>query len=119
MPLIGLFDDPINPTMRLDTVTKKNPNTTISTPSSSLLSTLSPGTNGNSATITASPRLPPITTDIGRSRSVRFVATTSRPDLAAFRCAMLPRTAPTIVGIVFKSVMNPPAATAPAPICFT
>ena len=39
IPETGFDDEPMRPTMRLATVTKKNPKTTISRPSSSLLPT--------------------------------------------------------------------------------
>ena len=45
MPEIGFELVPMTPTMRDDTVTKKNPKTTIITPSASLPST-PPGMNG-------------------------------------------------------------------------
>ena len=37
IPETGFDDEPMRPTMRLATVTKKNPNTTMRTPSRSLL----------------------------------------------------------------------------------
>src|SRR3546814_12366106 len=42
MPETGLELDPIRPTIRLETVTKKNPKTTMSNPRSSLLYQVSP-----------------------------------------------------------------------------
>ena len=60
--------------------------------------------------------LPPTVTVSGRSFSVRLAVTPSRPALSA---AMLLLKLLTMVGSVFSSVMKPPAATAPAPICRT
>ena len=71
MPEIGFDDEPMRPTMRLATVTKKKPKTTISRPSSSLLPIPGPGTNGSSAMTTTSTAEPTSTNVIGRSRSVR------------------------------------------------
>ena len=113
MPEIGFDDVPMSPTMRLATVTKKNPNTITSRPSSSLLPMPLPGTNGSTAMIATSPAQPNSTTVIGRSRSVRLVCPASPPLRSDAR---LSRKDETIVGRVLSSVMNPPAATAPAPI---
>ena len=43
MPDIGLLDEPINPTILEETVTKNAPNNTTNTPINNLLSTPSPG----------------------------------------------------------------------------
>ncbi|MFN5760821.1 MAG: hypothetical protein ACK44U_01980, partial [Sphingobacteriales bacterium] len=43
IPEIGLLDDPINPTILEDTVTKNAPNITTNTPINNLLKRLSPG----------------------------------------------------------------------------
>ena len=49
MPDTGLEEVPMMPTIRLATVTKKKPNTMMSTPISSLPKTEVPGTKGSSA----------------------------------------------------------------------
>ncbi len=113
IPEIGFELDPMMPTMRLATVTKKNPNTIIRTPSKSLLKILSPGICGMNAINTTSRRLPPRTTVNGKSRSVRRTAT---PALLSFIEATLSLNDEMIVGRVLRRVMKPPAATAPAPI---
>jgi hypothetical protein len=114
IPLIGLELVPMMPTIRLETVTKKNPKTTIMTPRSALPRIDAPGRNGSSAMMTTSATQPPSTNVSGRSRSVRFwpAASAAPPRIDA----RLPLKAETIVGIVLISVMKPPAATAPAPI---
>ncbi len=58
-------------------------------------------------------RLPPATTVMGRSCSVRLVAT---PCLPARSEARLSLKEAMMVGRVLIRVMKPPAATAPAPI---
>ncbi len=63
--------------------------------------------------ISASAMLPPTVTVSGRSFSVRRAVTPARPALSA---ATLLLKLLTIVGSVFRRVMKPPAATAPAPI---
>src|SRR3954467_1733559 len=75
MPEIGLEDDPIRPTMREDTVTKKKPKTTTSTDATTLPCV---GRRGATARNTASRTVPASTRVIGMSRSVRVRA------LAAF-----------------------------------
>ena len=100
--------------MRLATVTKKNPKTTISRPSSSLLPTPAPGTNGSTAITSTSTSEPTSTTVIGRSRSVR--APGRAPASRRRSDARLSLNDETMVGSVLSSVMKPPAATAPAPI---
>ena len=63
--------------------------------------------------ITTNATDPPITTLIGKSSSVRNTAVLAAPP----RIFLIPElSAPTMVGIVFSSVINPAAATAPAPI---
>ena len=102
--------------MRLATVTKKNPKTMISSPSSSLLPNPWPGMNGSTAITSTSTPQPARTNVSGRSRSVRACP------LCPSRCrsdATLSLNEETMVGSVLSRVMNPPAATAPAPICRT
>ena len=119
IPLIGLLDEPINPTMRDDTVTKKAPKMIISKPNNNLLPTELPGIKlpGSSAIIRISTRLPTPTSLMDRSRSVRGIS--SFATLFPFKEPILPLNEEMIVGIVLINVMNPPAATAPAPICRT
>ncbi len=114
MPDIGLLLDPTRPTMRLATVTKKNPKIITNTPIKSRWKTPSPGMFGRTAVSAINIRLPIITTLKERSCSVR--ATLAVP--FSFSDETLSRNELMIVGIVFINVMNPPAATAPAPICF-
>ena len=116
MPEIGFDDEPMMPTMRLATVTKKKPKTTISRPSSSLLPMPVPGTNGSTRDHEDQhQRADRATTVIGRSRSVRSTCAAA-PPRARRSEAMLSLNDETIVGSVLISVMKPPAATAPAPI---
>ena len=112
IPETGFELVPIRPTIRDDTVTKKKPNTTMRTPSR-MRPPKVPGRNGNSAMMATSARLPPTTTPMGRSWLVREGRAAPAP---ARMLAMLPLNAATMVGSVRRSVMNPPAATAPAPI---
>ena len=114
IPLIGLLEEPISPTMREDTVTNKAPNKITSTPISNFCRKLSPGTCGNTAISPISARLPKPTTFRFRSFSVRRIA--AAPGwLLAFKEATLPLMDLTMVGIVFSKVITPPAVTAPAP----
>ena len=105
------------PTIRLETVTKKNPKLTTSTPIRSLLTMVSPGICGRKAITVTSAMLPIITVLNERSFSVLKIE--SVPDPRFFNEATLSLNDEMIVGKVFRSVMNPPAATAPAPICRT
>jgi hypothetical protein len=114
IPDMGLLLFPTSPTIRLETVTKKNPKTTTSTPMRNFCKNPSPGTTGSTVTNATSTRLPTITTLKERSRSVRAIV-----DIPfSFNEAKLSLNELAIVGNVFKRVINPPAATAPAPICF-
>ena len=61
IPEIGFDDEPMSPTMRDETVTKKKPKTTIRTASRSL-PPIVPGTNGRNAMIAASATEPSTTT---------------------------------------------------------
>ena len=114
MPLMGLELLPMMPTMRLLTVTKKKPKVTMRRPSTTLPMPL-PGMNGNRATTTTRPMEPATTIHKGRSFSVRFTTSVPSPP----RDLMAPLKAETMVGMVLISVMKPPAATMPAPICRT
>ena len=115
IPLMGLLEEPISPTIREETVTKKAPNITTSKPISNFCAMLSPGNWGKNAINKTRPMLPNNTTLILRSLSV---LNTSLVDPSVFFpiLAKLPLKEETIVGIVFIKVINPPAATAPAPI---
>ena len=62
-------------------------------------------------------KLPKITILKDRSLSVRLI--TFNSDLLLFIEAKLDLNEDMIVGIVLNKVIKPPAATAPAPICFT
>ena len=112
MPLTGFEEVPMSPTMREDTVTKKNPKTTMRTASRTRPPNV-PGRKGRKAMMSASARLPTSTMPMGRSRLVRAVDSVPAPPR---RLATLPRKAAMMVGSVLRRVMNPPAATAPAPI---
>jgi hypothetical protein len=109
IPEIGFDEDPISPVMRDDTVTKKNPKTTIRTAARKLPWV---GIFGATARKIASASDPPRTIDAGRSRSVR-VLTAPAPPPKPFT---LSRNDETIVGMVRASVMRPAASTAPAPV---
>ena len=115
MPEIGLLEDPISPTMREETVTKKAPKITTSTPRSSLLTKLSPGTWGRMVISRIRPRLPNPTILMDRSRSVLSWVWLASPPLF-LREPTLPLKEEMMVGMVLNRVMKPPAATAPAPI---
>ncbi len=71
IPDIGLLLDPIKPTIRLATVTKKNPKIMTNTPIQNLLVMESPGICGSKAMTPTKAKLPRITTRIERSFSVR------------------------------------------------
>jgi hypothetical protein len=75
-----------------------------------------PGRKGRAAIVRMRPTLPKSTKVMGKSRSVRFCAMPAAPSL---KDARLSWKAETMVGSVLSSVMKPPAATAPAPICRT
>ena len=113
MPEIGFDEEPMMPTMRLATVTKKKPKTTTRSAIRIFWKTEFPGTCGSAASSTTRPRLPAMTVTKERSRSVREM------DAAATLSPMerMPsRSEDQMVGKVLVSVMKPPAATAPAPI---
>ena len=109
MPEIGLALVPISPVIRDDTVTKKNPKTTISRAPSRFTPIC-----GSTVSSSASPSEPTIVTQIGRSRSVRsrVVAVPTLP----LRSWKPERKALTIVGSARSSAMMPAEATAPAPM---
>src|SRR5688572_23435387 len=111
IPEIGLDDDPISPTMRDETVTKKKPKITTSTEATKLPCV---GSRGASARNRARRRVPPSTSVIGMSRSVRVRP--PGPELLALRSRTLSRNEDTMVGIVRASVIRPAASTAPAPV---
>ena len=109
---IGFDDEPMMPTMREDTVTNRNPNTSIMTAITSL-PPIVPGMKGMQAITPTSTSEPTITKDIGRSRSVRKPALAPATPLTD---DIEPLSDFTIVGIVRMSVMIPAIVTAPAPI---
>jgi hypothetical protein len=117
IPEMGLLLLPINPTMRLLTVTKKAPKITTSMPIRSLFQIDSPGICGNNAISITSARLPNITNLKEISFSV--LGTSAPPSFFSFKEPMLSLKEDMMVGMVLIRVMIPPAATAPAPICFT
>src|SRR5258708_38226804 len=120
MPLTGFDDVPINPQMRHDTVTNRNPKTRTSSAATRFenkpVCAPGMGLNVRSAHIIARIATEPIRTNfIGRSRSCRLVvgATPSR----SARTSLSPEvSAATIVGMVRMSVISPQAATAPPPL---
>ena len=114
IPEIGFEDVPMMPTMREETVTKKNPKTTMRSdmrrePGKGPCG--KPGSTASTSTIASDP----ITTiPIPRSLSVRLT-----PDAGPTPPRKLltdSRNADTIVGSVLMSVITPAQATAPAPM---
>ena len=105
--------------MRDETVTKKAPKIITSSPNNNLLPIELPGIKllGNKAMININKRLPMPTTLIEISLSV--LGTLLISIFSPLIEPILPLNEEIIVGIVFINVMNPPAATAPAPICLT
>src|SRR4051794_9625739 len=114
IPLIGLLLEPIIPTILDDTVTKKAPNTTTKTPNNNLLKMLSPGIMGINAMSSIKAMLPNNTTLKLKSLSVRATVLVATLSLSE---PMLSLNEKIIVGMFFNNVINPPAATAPAPTC--
>src|SRR2546426_10204208 len=108
---MGLAEVPISPAMRDDTVTNRKPKSTTKSPAARLATTLvcAPGIGLNvskahiMATITSEPST---TSFMGRSRSMRLVAT-ALPPLCARMSLSPERSAARIVGMVFISVMSP------------
>ena len=118
IPLIGLLDEPIMPTIRDETVTKNAPKMMTNKPNNNLLPILAPGINvpGIKAITANKTRLPMPTTFMERSLSVLgTLVSAAAPSF--FNEPILPLKEEMIVGIVFINVIKPPAATAPAPIC--
>src|ERR1043166_2655727 len=76
MPEIGFDEEPMIPTIRLETVTKKNPKTTISTDMINDPGNV-PGMFGRTAMMTTRRSEPPTTHVIGMSRAVRSEEHTS------------------------------------------
>src|ERR1700722_3487797 len=113
IPEIGFDELPMMPTIRLETVTKKNPKTTTRSPVRSDPGNV-PGNVGRNAMIATSATHPPTTIDSGRSRSVRFLdaAPADPPRRSLSESAKLL----TIVGSDLRSVITPAHATAPAPM---
>src|SRR5438045_1055034 len=70
IPEMGFDDEPMMPTIREDTVTKKKPKTTTNKPMTSEPGSL-PGKFGKKATMATITTAPPTTKVSGRSRSVR------------------------------------------------
>ena len=116
MPEIGLDDEPISPVNREDTVTNRKPKTMMSSAPRRFI--LSVGT----ATMPTMSTMRPMPTKLmGRSRSVRGMATASAGRAAAsarpLRASRRPPTRPCqIVGSERTRLMMPPAVTAPAPM---
>ena len=113
MPEIGFEDVPMIPTIRDETVTKKNPKTTIRADMRSDPGNGPCGKPGRTAMMSARTAEPTSTKPIGRSSSVRIFFAAPAPPPNDFRDS---RKAPTMVGIVLTSVMTPAHATAPAPM---
>src|SRR5918993_1709929 len=94
IPETGFDEDPISPTIRDETVTKKKPKMIVSTAATTLPCVGNPGATARN---TASTRVPMRTIDIGRSRSVRACVGDVAPPRKSFT---LSRNDETIVGIV-------------------
>src|SRR5262249_8605166 len=113
IPEIGFEEVPMIPTMREETVTKKNPNTTTSSPITSEPGNGPCGKPGRIVMSSARTIEPTTTIPIPRSCSVRAVPPFSPP---APKDLIDSRKAETIVGMVLISVITPTHATAPAPM---
>jgi hypothetical protein len=111
IPDTGLDEDPIKPTMRDETVTKKKPKTITSRETTKFPCV---GIAGARARNAASSTVPTSTMLMGMSRSVRVAAAAPAP--FALKSRMLSRKDETMVGIVRASVISPAASTAPAPV---
>jgi len=117
IPEIGFEDEPISPTSRDETVTKRKPKITIRI-AAATLATKWPGFMKNwrmtqrKATIASDP---PATIVIGMSRSVRCRATAvaEEPPRISWNDE---RSESTITGIARMTFRMPPIATAPAPM---
>ena len=112
MPEMGFEEDPISPVSRDDTVTNRNPSTTISAAPTAFMCSA-----GASMIATISARQPNTTTFIDRSRSVRSreVVAAAPPRKSFSPSSRLLQ----IVGSDRNRLMMPPAATAPAPMYST
>ncbi len=120
IPETGFEELPISPTMREETVTKRNPKKATSSDAArfAIQLTCAPGTGLNvrkKNIINTSTTDPPTTTLKGRSSSVRSGAAL-HPTALAQVSHRTRASAPTIVGMVLISVISPDAATAPAPM---
>src|SRR6188768_203594 len=106
MPETGFDEDPMSPTIRDETVTKKKPKTITRTETRKLPCVGSPGATARKSARTS---VPTRTTVIGTSRSVR-----KRPAAVCFddRSFRLSRNDEMMVGIVRASVIRPAARTA-------
>ena len=113
IPEMGLELEPIRPTMRLATVTKKKPKTKIKKAKSRRAPTPWTGSEGRQAKIKSMIKEPPKTVKMERSRSVRATFARSAPPRSALKLEVKEET---IVGRVLRRVKKPPLATAPAPI---
>ena len=113
IPETGLELVPIKPTIRLETVTKKNPKTITSRPISNFPPKELPGICGKISIRITSARLPIPTTAIDKSCSVRARLADAERFL---KDSMLSLNEAAMVGMVLSKVIKPPAATAPAPI---
>jgi hypothetical protein len=118
IPLTGLLEEPIKPTIRDATVTKNAPNTITSNPNNNLLPIEVPGISelGISAITSTRTRLPIPTIFIDRSLSVLGTSMVVVLVPSFLSEPILPLKEDIIVGIVLIKVIKPPAATAPAPI---
>ena len=111
MPEMGLDELPMMPTMRLATVTKKKPKTTMR-PEIRIDSGNLPGRFGRTASSTSSTTMPRMTSGRGMSFSVRLVVPLPPPRRSRIESPKLWM----MVGRVFSSVITPAQATAPAPM---
>ena len=115
MPEIGFDEFPSSPTIRAETVAKKNPKRMMRTAEAKLPWAPAFTRNASSAhtprTITSDPAATKVN---GRSREVRSVPAAAT--LAPRSCLKAELKALTIVGTVRPSVISPDMVTAPAPI---
>ncbi len=117
MPLVGFDVTPTRPTIRDDTVTKKNANTTTHTAATARTGDdpTAPKTCGTSANTPAMISSPKPTVFSERSSPVRGTVTDASPSRSR-SCRVPMRKLSTIVGMLRISVIRPAAATAPAPM---
>ena len=109
MPEMGLEEEPISPVSREDTVTNRNPNTTIITAPRIFMCS-----EGAARMATMRARMPAPTNFIDRSCSVRRTEVCATA--AALKSDSPDRTLFRMMGNDRIRLMMPPAATAPAPI---